>query len=85
MTVEEHEFTVKEILESCAYARGGVHLHSPSARDTALFLTDAVGFFGTPMTIAMINQIVNVILKGLQPLTDALTVEFEQKKAAGGS
>ena len=75
MTSGVERFTVKDILESCAYARGGVHLNSSLAwRDILLFSID--GYEPLASTPSLLRGIIKVIVRGLRPLTDTIEEEF---------
>ena len=86
MTAHDERYTVLDILQSCAYVRGGVHLRDQlSNRDQILFSIDflAPGLGGTKELLA---GIIDVVLAGLQPLTDAIAKEFKlPENAADGS
>jgi hypothetical protein len=72
--------TVKNVLDAYAYARGGVHLNDrPGELEEALFELDSlVVYEGQPASVKMLKEIINVILAGLQPLTDAVLAELSK-------
>ncbi len=76
MTISDERFTVKDILESCAYVRGGVHIHeSLTWRDELLFSIDfhRASLMGTT---GVMRGIIKVVLEGIRPLTNAIAAEF---------
>lgn len=87
LSIDGIDLTVKDVLESCAYARGGVHLHTPNEIDMALFEIDGARIHGIPMTMSVLRDIINIVLKGLQPLTDAVTKQlgFESEPQEEGA
>jgi hypothetical protein len=76
------EITVKDVLEAYTYARGGVHLNdTPNETEQALLDLDAsILYLGQPPSVKFLKEIINVILAGLRPLTDAVKAEFEAEE-----
>jgi hypothetical protein len=81
ITVKGEDFTVQDILESCAHARGGIHMRQPKERDELLFGLDAaLNLFGHQMTSLALRDIIRVIDGGLEPLTEAVAAQLGIKK-----
>ena len=79
---ESNVFTVKEILDFCAYVRGGVHDDEPTPKQSLLF-ADASGVFtGHWDLMTSVREIARIILRGLRPLTMTVYSELVARNEA---
>jgi len=78
----DHEYSVGDLLDICANIRGGIHIKMPTEKEDAIDWIDRHLRFGDQtLTMAMLVEIINVILKGLEPLTAAIVAQLRQKGA----
>lgn len=75
---EGKSFTVKDVIKQCAHVYGAVHVSAPDEKGEALASLNVFQLLSTPMSIYPMRGIINVITKGLKPLTTAVNTEIHQ-------
>jgi hypothetical protein len=78
LSTHGHDFTVKDVLKNCAHVRGGVHLGEPQQCDLLLFEADGLEIGGHPSAMLALRQIANVLLKGVEPLAEAVLKQLQE-------
>lgn len=73
-------YTVLDIINSCANCRGGVHFGKPDSGQQALIDLDEIARIeGVEMSISCIASVVAVATRGLEPLTAAVRQRIASK------
>jgi hypothetical protein len=86
LSFADQQFSIRDVIRACANAKGGVHIGAPRAREEGILDMDEVlSIGGKEASLQSLRSIVTVVLKGLEPLTEAVKVELEKKDAAGGT
>ncbi len=74
LTIGDVSYSVRDIVNACAYAKGGIHIGQPETqkeRDLVKLDKD-YKLFGQESSVAAMVGIVTVVLKGLEPLVDCI-------------
>ncbi|MEE8169381.1 MAG: hypothetical protein V3T70_02425, partial [Phycisphaerae bacterium] len=74
LTFKDHDYTARDVIKAAAHLKGGVHAGKPeTARDMGLLdLDEVLRVGGIDASLAALRCIINVVLRGLQPLVDAI-------------
>lgn len=75
------QYSIKDVLVACANIHGGIHLDKPGLANHWLSDFDALmRTLQMPGALVSLKRIIRVILKGLEPLTDAVRRNQQEPK-----
>jgi hypothetical protein len=67
-----HVFSVRDVVETCANVRGGIHLGTVQAKDAAALEADSLQMWGQPSVMFLLSSIIKSAILGLEPLIEAI-------------